>query len=123
MTLEKLSDELTVCRRPCINEMDWTAGFYFLGKTDREVSLVCRTADVPERASEREDGWRGFRVAGQLDFSLIGILSEISGILAKNKISMFAVSTYDTDYVLVKTLDFERALDALERAGHAVTET
>ena len=58
---------------------------------------MCLTKDVPPNATERDDGWRTFRIQGTLDFSLIGILSEISGILADNKIGIFAVSTYNTD--------------------------
>ena len=70
---------------------------FFTAKTDEENFLVCLTKDVPPNATERDDGWRTFRIQGTLDFSLIGILSEISGILADNKIGIFAVSTYNTD--------------------------
>ena len=57
---------------------------------------------MPKMTIEREDGWRGFRIQGILDFSLIGILSKLSGILADNKIGIFAISTFNTDYILVK---------------------
>jgi len=70
--------------------------------------------------SAREDGWKGFRIEGILDFSLIGILSKISAILADNKIGIFAVSTYNTDYILVKEGDLERAAQALSKAGYVV---
>jgi hypothetical protein len=96
------------------------ADFYFIGKTDEELSLVCRTEDAPEKTIQREDGWRGFRIQGVLDFSLIGILSKISGILAENKIGIFAVSTYNTDYILVKEDNYERALNVLADAGYTV---
>ena len=94
--------------------------FFFLGKTDEEISLVCRTADTPADTTEREDGWKGFRIQGVLDFSLIGILSKISTVLAENRIGIFAVSTYNTDYVLVKEENFERAINALKEAGYTV---
>ena len=69
---------------------------------------------------ERDDGWRGFRIQGVLDFSLIGILSKLSGILAEHKIGIFAVSTYNTDYILVKEANFNRALEALVSEGYIV---
>ena len=97
MELEKLDCELTVCKVPSAGALNLDADFYFVGKTDEELSLVCRTEDTPECAAEREDGWKGFRVRGMLDFSLTGILSGISGILAENRIGIFAVSTYNTD--------------------------
>ena len=67
-----------------------------------------------------DDGWKGFRIQGVLDFSLIGTLSKISGILADNKIGIFAVSTYNTDYILVKKENFERALEVLASEGYIV---
>ena len=69
---------------------------------------------------ERDDGWKAFRIQGVLDFSLIGILSRISAILAENKIGIFAVSTYNTDYILVKKENYQRALKALETQGYMI---
>ena len=82
--------------------------------------MVCKTEDVPSKTVEREDGWRGFRIQGMLDFSLIGILSKLSGILAEHKIGIFAVSTYNTDYILVKEENFEKALYVLGSEGYKV---
>ena len=120
MELEKLSCSLSICRISDISRADLDTDMYFLAKTDQEISLVCRTRDVPEDALRRDDGWRGFRIRGKLDFSLIGILSEISRILAENRIGIFAVSTYNTDYILVKEEDHEKALGALLEAGYTV---
>ena len=111
---------LTVCKVKNIDDIDLSKEFYFIGKTDEEISLVCETNDVPENTIEREDGWRGFRIQGILDFSLIGILSKLSGILADNKIGIFAVSTFNTDYILVKDADFEKSLAVLLNAGYTV---
>ena len=69
---------------------------------------------------ERDDGWKGFRIQGILDFSLIGVLSRLSGILADHKIGIFAVSTYNTDYILVKKENFDRALNILASEGYTV---
>ena len=120
MVLEKLDSDLTVCKVASVADLDLSAGFYFIGRTDEEISLVCRTADTPAGTVEREDGWKGFRIRGVLDFSLIGILSRLSGILAENGIGIFAVSTYNTDYILVKAADFDKALQALAAAGYEV---
>lgn len=120
MNLEKLPYSLTVCKVNKITDIDTGSEFFFIGKTDEELSLVCRTEDTPLKTVSREDGWKGFRICGVLDFSLIGILSEISGILAENKIGIFAVSTYNTDYILVKEDNFEKALAVLASAGYEI---
>lgn len=120
MELKKLAHKLTVCKVADISEINTAADFYFIGKTDEELSLVCRTEDVPSKTIERDDGWRGFRIQGVLDFSLIGILSQLSGILAEHKIGIFAISTYNTDYILVKEENFERALEVLASEGYKV---
>lgn len=120
MELKALDCRLTVCKVKDISDVDLSADIFFIGKTDEELSLVCRTEDTPESTSERDDGWRGFRIQGVLDFSLIGILSKISTILADNKIGIFAVSTYNTDYILVKEENFDRALKVLANEGYTI---
>ncbi len=120
MELLVIPFQLTVCKLPDITALDPGKDFYFAARTDEEISLVCKTEDTPENISEREDGWRAFRIRGPLDFSLIGILSKISGILAENEIGIFAVSTFNTDYILVKEDDFAKALQVLEDAGYTV---
>lgn len=120
MELKVIEYPLSVCKVADVTDIDFTAEFYFVGKTDEELSLVCRTEAVPEKTTERDDGWKGFRIQGILDFSLIGILSKLSGILAEHEIGIFAVSTYNTDYILVKEENFERALEVLARAGYAI---
>jgi hypothetical protein len=120
MMLEKLPFELTVCKVERIADIDLQSAFYFIGNTGDELSLVCLTQDAPARTVEREDGWKGFRVQGQLDFSLVGVLSDIAGVLAGNGISIFAVSTFDTDYILVKADRFDEAARALASSGYDV---
>lgn len=122
MELKKLPYDLTVCKVESVADIDLDAGFFFVGKTDEELSLVCRTEDTPARTTERDDGWKGFRIEGVLEFSMIGILSKLSGVLAENEIGLFAVSTYNTDYILVKEENFEKALDALAAEGYTVVE-
>ena len=118
--LRKLSGEFTVCKVKKTGDLPLDAEFCFVGKTDEEISLVCRTEDAPEDTPEREDGWKGFRVEGMLDFSLVGILSKLTGVLAENRIGIFAVSTFNTDYILVKAENYDRAAEALKAAGYEV---
>lgn len=120
MELKRLDYVFSVCKVTDLSGVDMSKEFCFVGKTDEELSLVCITETVPGNTIEREDGWKGFRIQGVLDFSLIGILSKISGILADNKIGIFVVSTYNTDYVLMKEENFDRAMAVLAEAGYEV---
>jgi hypothetical protein len=120
MELKVMPYDLTVCKVGSKEDLDLGKEFYFIGKTDEELSLVCRTEDTPAGTTDRDDGWKGFRIQGILDFSLIGILSKLSGILADNKIGIFAVSTFNTDYILVKKENFERAMNVLASAGYSI---
>lgn len=122
MTLKVLPDAFTVCKLADASAIDLNQDFCFLARTDEELSLVCRTENVPANTTDRDDGWRGFRIEGVLDFSLIGILSKLSAILAENGIGIFAVSTFNTDYILVKEENFERALTALAEEGYEVVK-
>ena len=111
--LKSLPFELSVCKLADLKDADKAKKFFFLSRTQDEISLVCPSADAPGSALEREDGWRAFYVEGTLDFSLVGILSRLSAILAGANIGIFAVSTYDTDYILVKKENYEKAKRAL----------
>lgn len=120
MELRKLPYDFTVCKVKSEHEIDLNKDFCFIGKTDEEISLVCMTEDVPQNTIERDDGWKCFGIQGVLDFSLIGILSEISAILAENKIGILAVSTFNTDYILVKEENYEKSLKLLSRHGYGI---
>jgi hypothetical protein len=99
----------------------WATGgsFFSITRTADELSAVCRQDAVPEGVVG-ERGWRCLRVAGTIPFSVVGVLASLVAPLAEAGISVFAVSTFDTDYLLVKEKDFGEALDALRRSGHAV---
>jgi hypothetical protein len=122
MEIRKLNQDFSVCKVMDYSLINMDAEYSFIGKTDEEKSLVCITDDVPSNVIERDDGWKGFRIQGVLDFSLIGILSKIAEILAENSISIFAISTYNTDYVLIKKENYQKALDILEHSGYAIVE-
>lgn len=120
MILERMPWDLSVCRGAALPPVDLLQGPFFVARTDVEVSLVCLTSSVPSGMPLREDGWKAFRVRGVLDFSQIGILAGIARILAENGIGILALSTYDTDYILVKAEALDHALTALSEAGYEV---
>ena len=105
MEIKKLDYDFSVCKVADYSKVNLESDFCFIGKTDEENSLVCLTEAVPDNT---------------LDFSLIGILSKISALLAENKIGIFAVSTYNTDYILTKRENFEKAIQVLENAGYTI---
>lgn len=107
--IEVLNLDFSVCKVTNVSPRIIDYPFTFTGRTDKELSLVCQTQFVPAETISREDGWKAFRVVGELDFSLIGILSAISSKLADNQIGIFAISTFNTDYILVKKENWEKA--------------
>ena len=111
--IKAIGRDFSVCKVKDYSKVNLDAEFCFKGKTDEEKSLVCLTEDVPDNTIEREDGWKAFRIEGILDFSLIGIFSQISALLAENEIGIFAISTYNTDYILVKEKNYLKAKELL----------
>ena len=91
--------------------------FYTISKTEDEVSIVC-SSSIQLNSEKSETGWSCLMVVGPLDFSLTGILAEISAVLAEADISIFAISTFDTDYILIKTEKLPLAIEALLASGH-----
>ena len=122
LTLEKLPQTFSVCKVSDYTGIDIDQPFVFVGRTDKEKSLVCPVTLTPKNTVSRDDGWRAFRICGQLDFSLIGILARISGILASNEVGIFAISTYNTDYILTREENCEKAIKALKEAGYKFQE-
>lgn len=118
--IEVLPAVFSVCKVLDYAGIDMEKPFVFTGCTDSEKSLVCPVELVPGNAVIRDDGWRAFRIRGELDFSLIGILARISAVLADHQIGIFAISTYNTDYILTKAENYEKAIVALERAGYPI---
>lgn len=120
LKLEKLIPDFSVCKVPDYSKVDVEKPFCFTGATDEEKSLVCPTEFVPKNVLCREDGWVAFRIKGELDFSLIGILANISRILAEAGIGIFVVSTFNTDYILVKKERTQEAAECLGENGYTV---
>lgn len=122
MNLKKIPYELSVCKLNSVTDFNLDFDFCFFAKTQDELSLVCKTQDVPSNAICRDDSWCGFYFDETLDFSLIGIISRISAVLAENDIGIFAVSTYNTDYILVKSENFDRAVSVLKSNGYTFVD-
>ncbi|WP_074595734.1 ACT domain-containing protein [Streptococcus gallolyticus] len=120
LTIKPITEEFAVCQVEDYSQVNLENPFVFTGATDGEKSLVCPIALVPENALSVDKTWSAFRIEGILDFSLIGILSKISSLLAENNIGIFAISTYNTDYILNKTADFQSVLRVLEEAGYQI---
>ena len=122
MKLQKLNYNLSVCKVNNIEQVDFSREFVLLSKTTDEISLVCETDYVPHGVIESEPGWKALKVFGILDFGLIGIIANISKILAEIGVSIFVVSTYSTDYVLLKAEDFDYGVHALECSGYIISD-
>ena len=101
---------------------EWPRGeLISVTRTPGELSIVCRDEDVPDDV-QSEPGWRCLRVAGKLDFSLVGVIAKITTVLADVGVSVFTMSTFDTDYFLVREMDLERALRALLEAEMKISD-
>ncbi len=122
-TLELLPASFMICRLSADAPYPvWARGENLLAliRTTDELSIVCEgTKDLPDGVRV-EDGWCALKVRGPLDFSLVGVFADLAGTLAQAGVSIFALSTFDTDYLLVKSADLPAALDALKRAGHQI---
>lgn len=122
MEIKKISYNFTVCQVKDYSLVNLDSEYGFIGKTNEEKSLVCITNEVPANTVHRDDGWKAFRIQGVLDFSLIGILSKIASVLADNGIPIFAISTYNTDYILIKKENYQRGLDILQGSGYKIID-
>lgn len=122
LQLEILPSVLAVCRLGADEPLpDWALAGTFISitRTSDELSIVCLQEEVPPDV-RCEKGWRCLRVEGPLEFSEIGVLASLTAALAAADVSLFALSTFDTDYLLVGEGDLERAVTALRGAGHQV---
>ena len=124
MHLEAVEVRLAVCRLDADSDVpgwvDRSGEFTSVTRTSDELSVVCAYDDVPEGVP-MEGPWRAFRVQGPIVMTLIGVVAALAKALADAGISIFAISTFDTDYILVHEPDFDAAVDALTEAGHVVS--
>lgn len=124
LTMKLLKEKYGVCRldkTELIPEWAQNSGFFSITRTSDELSIVCSEDNIPKDIKCEKD-WRALKIEGPLDFSLIGILASISAILAQKGISIFAISTYDTDYILVKNKDIDNAIESLVKEKYEVID-
>lgn len=129
LILKLLKEKYVVCRLDKNDAMPaWaTYGeFFSITTTEDELSIVCSQENLPHNIQcellniQCEKDWQILKIEGPLDFSLVGILASISSLMAKEQISIFALSTYDTDYILVKEADIDAAINALLKNNYDV---
>lgn len=122
LKLKLLKDMYGVCRLNNNSKIpEWGAKgeFSSITRTEDELSIVCLQNNIPE-GIQCEKSWEVFKIEGPLDFSLIGILSAISSLMAEKGISIFAISTYDTDYILIKDKDLNKAIEVLSNDKYEI---
>ena len=122
LTLTFLPDRYTVCRLrgdDAVPDWAYSRGFVSITRTQEELSIVCRQDSVPPTVTCQRD-WRCLKVAGPLDFEKTGVLASLAGPLAGAGVSVFVVSTYDTDYLLVSEPQAARTAEVLTHTGHRI---
>lgn len=120
MKLKILQGNFAICKLESVKNVNFESDMVFLSKTDEEISLVCKEECIPSDVIKSESGWNGFKIAECFDFNQVGIISKISDALAVCKIAIFVVSTYNTDYVFVKSERFPRAMEIMIDSGHTI---
>ena len=119
-SLEKVPGDFVILRFPVGTappESAWQSFFCSVSQSSDELSVVCEARYSPAGAHKAEKGWAVFRVSGELDFSLTGLLASIANPLAQNQVGLLAISTFDTDYILVKSEKMNAAKSVLQKAG------
>lgn len=120
MILKKLETDFAVCKVQSLEQVQWDQEFTFFSKTDDELSLVCPVAMLPENTIDVEYGWRGLKILGVLDFGMVGVIARIAGLLAEASISIFVISTYNTDYIFLKEKQFDSAIRILGKNAYTI---
>ncbi|MGL6200091.1 MAG: ACT domain-containing protein [Lachnospiraceae bacterium] len=121
LELKQLNRDFSVCKLRDLEHVDLNRDFTFIAKTDDELSLVCETQYVPPSPIAAEHGWKALKICGVLDFNLVGIIAKISGILADEGIPVFVISTYNTDYILIKYENYNEAVLLLQENKYQLT--
>ncbi len=122
MQIKVLAQEFSICKLQDWSQIPFGDEFVFVGKTDDELSVVCYSESVPQECISLDKGWNALKIQGMLDFSMVGVLSKLSTILAQEEISVFVVSTFNTDYILVKQERLMAAIQALKSKGYSFIE-
>ncbi|NQT25701.1 ACT domain-containing protein [candidate division KSB1 bacterium] len=124
LTLQILDGIYSIHRLPARSDIPdhiFESNFFSISKTDDDFSIVCPSS-IQLQSDKTNSGWSCIKVIGPLDFSLTGVLAKISTILADSDISIFAISTYDTDYILIKSSKLALAKNALKISGYTIMD-
>ncbi len=120
MELKVIDKAFSVCKVTSLQQVDLEDEYVFIGKTSEEISVVCETQKVPQKVEGVEHGWCALKIQGILDFSLIGILAPIATLLAEAEIGIFVVSTFNTDYILIKQEQLDKAKEVLTQNQYTI---
>ncbi len=122
LKIDILPGRFAICRLDANADVpQWARGeFVSITRASDELSIVCPEVRVPAQIPSSRD-WRCLKIAGPLDLAMIGVLANLTGVLAEQSISVFAISTFDTDYLLVKEENIDATVASLSAAGHRVT--
>lgn len=118
MVFKVLDGIFSVCKLQSGADVHWEDKYVFVVKSEEEYSLICNSVSVPNKVLTRNDGWRGFRIEGMLDFAMVGVLAEISKIIASAGVEILAVASYNTDYFFVKKENLDKTQNVLLRKGY-----
>ncbi|CUH97386.1 hypothetical protein P22_3514 [Propionispora sp. 2/2-37] len=122
LTMDVLPDKIGICKLDVNQEIPLWAlqgEFFSITKTTEELSIVCSEENIPG-AVLCERGWRALKLKGPFPFDLVGIVAQVSAAVARAGVGIFVISTYDTDYILVKAKDLDSAVEALRNDGHSI---
>ncbi|MCL2386413.1 MAG: ACT domain-containing protein [Defluviitaleaceae bacterium] len=120
MELQKIKGDFSICKVASMEQVDFSRELLFVAKTPDEISIV--SDYIPQNSIAVESGWKALKISGILDFGMIGVVAKISNILADAGISIFVVSTYNTDYILLKAENFDKGLQVLVHEGYTIKE-
>lgn len=124
LTFILLSDKYSIYRfrrEAILPDWIYSSEFYSITQTTDELSVIATQSEIILDNAVINNDWRILKIAGPLDFSLIGIIADVSGIFKKKRISIFAISTFDTDYIMIKEKDLNPGLEALRENGHKIS--
>ena len=120
MELKQLEYDFIVCKLDSIASIDFSQEIVFVAKTDDEISLVCTADNKPDNVIAIEENWQALKICGMLDFSLVGIIAKIASLLAQQNISIFVISTYNTDFILIKNHHYNKAITVLRENDYTI---
>ncbi|WP_100065366.1 ACT domain-containing protein [Miniphocaeibacter massiliensis] len=122
MKIKVLDENFVICKVKNFFDVSLDKEYIFTAKTKEENSILCKEEDIPPNTINIEKGWKGLVIEGELDFSLVGIIAEISNILAKIKVSVFVISTFNTDYIFIKEESLNKTILELEDNGYEISK-